>query len=38
MDKDKLVNLARFRNVLVHDYLYLGHQQVYVYLQNIPDA
>lgn len=27
--KDKLVDLARFRNVLVHDYLRLDHERVY---------
>lgn len=31
--KDKLVDLARFRNVLVHDYLYLDHERVYQHLQ-----
>jgi uncharacterized protein YutE (UPF0331/DUF86 family) len=31
--KDKLVDLARFRNVLVHDYLYLNHEKVYEHLQ-----
>ena len=32
--KDKLVDLARFRNVLVHDYLRLDHERVYQHLQN----
>jgi len=27
--RDQLVNLARFRNVLVHDYLALDHERVY---------
>lgn len=27
--RNKLVDLARFRNVLVHDYLYLDHERVY---------
>lgn len=27
--KDRLVDLARFRNVLVHDYLRLDHERVY---------
>lgn len=31
--KDQLVDLARFRNVLVHDYLYLNHEIVYQHLQ-----
>ena len=31
--KDQLVDLARFRNVLVHDYLYLNHEKVYEHLQ-----
>ena len=30
--KDQLVDLARFRNVLVHDYLYLNHEKVYEHL------
>lgn len=34
--KDKLVDLSRFRNVLVHDYLYLDHQKVYEHLQKDP--
>lgn len=34
--KDKLVDLARFRNVLVHDYLYLDHEKVYEHLQKDP--
>ena len=34
--KDSLVDLARFRNVLVHDYLYLNHEIVYTRLQKIP--
>jgi uncharacterized protein YutE (UPF0331/DUF86 family) len=32
--KDKLVDLARFRNVLVHDYLRLDHERVYQHLTN----
>lgn len=32
--KDKLVDLARFRNVLVHDYIRLDHERVYQHLQN----
>ncbi len=35
---DKLVDLARFRNVLVHDYLYLDHSKIYDKFQNIPDT
>jgi uncharacterized protein YutE (UPF0331/DUF86 family) len=31
--KDKLVDLARFRNVLVHDYLRLDHERVFQHLQ-----
>jgi len=31
--KDKLIDLARFRNVLVHDYLRLDHQRVYQHVQ-----
>jgi len=31
--KDELVDLAHFRNVLVHDYLYLDHERVYQHLQ-----
>lgn len=34
--KEKLVDLARFRNVLVHEYLYLDHQIVYRHLQKDP--
>lgn len=34
--KEKLTKLARFRNVLVHEYLYLDHQKVYEHLQNAP--
>lgn len=34
--KEKLVDLARFRNVLVHEYLYLDHEKVYQHLQNDP--
>lgn len=32
--KDKLVDLARLRNVLVHDYLRLDHERIYQHLQN----
>ncbi len=32
--KDELVDLALFRNVLVHDYLRLDHERVYQHLQN----
>jgi uncharacterized protein YutE (UPF0331/DUF86 family) len=31
--KDKLIDLARFRNVLVHDYLRLDHERVYQHVQ-----
>lgn len=31
--KEQLVDLARFRNVLVHDYLYLDHERVYQHVQ-----
>lgn len=31
--KDKLVDLARFRNVLVHDYLRLDHERVFQHVQ-----
>jgi uncharacterized protein YutE (UPF0331/DUF86 family) len=31
--KDKLIDLARFRNVLVHDYLRLDHERVFQHLQ-----
>lgn len=34
--EDKLIDLARFRNVLVHDYLYLDHQRVYQHLKTAP--
>jgi len=34
--KDNLVDLASFRNVLVHDYLYLNHEKVYKHLQKDP--
>jgi uncharacterized protein YutE (UPF0331/DUF86 family) len=34
--KDELVNLARLRNVLVHDYLYLDHARVYQHVRNDP--
>lgn len=30
---DRLIELARFRNVLVHEYLYLDHEIVYSHLQ-----
>lgn len=35
--KDKLVDLARFRNILVHEYLYLDHERIYDFLQKVPD-
>jgi uncharacterized protein YutE (UPF0331/DUF86 family) len=31
--KDRLIDLARFRNVLVHDYLSLDHERVYQHVQ-----
>ena len=31
---NKLIDLAKFRNVLVHEYLYLEHERVYEHLQN----
>jgi uncharacterized protein YutE (UPF0331/DUF86 family) len=31
--RDKLVDLARFRNVLVHDYSRLDHERVYQHVQ-----
>jgi uncharacterized protein YutE (UPF0331/DUF86 family) len=31
--RDKLVDLARFRNVLVHDYLFLDHERVYQHVR-----
>ena len=34
--KDELVNVARLRNVLVHDYLYLDHEKVYQHIRNAP--
>lgn len=36
--KEKLIDLARFRNVLVHEYLYLDHQRVYQHLQEDPQV
>jgi len=30
---EKLIELAKFRNVLVHEYLYLDHERVYEHLQ-----
>ena len=33
---DQLVDLARLRNVLVHDYLYLDHEKVYQHIQKDP--
>lgn len=33
---EKLVDLAKFRNVLVHEYLYLDRERVYEHLQNEP--
>lgn len=32
---DKLVDLSKFRNVLVHEYLYLDHERVYEHLRSI---
>lgn len=34
--KEQLVDLARFRNVLVHEYVALDHGIVYKHLQNAP--
>jgi uncharacterized protein YutE (UPF0331/DUF86 family) len=34
--KDRLVDLARLRNVLVHDYLHLDHERVYQHLRADP--
>jgi len=34
--KDELVNVARLRNVLVHDYLCLDHEKVYQHIRNAP--
>ncbi|MFH1771460.1 MAG: DUF86 domain-containing protein [Candidatus Omnitrophota bacterium] len=34
--KEKLIDLARFRNILVHEYAALDHEIVYDKLQNIP--
>lgn len=34
--KDELVNLARLRNVLVHDYLHLDHERVYQHVRDDP--
>lgn len=33
---DKLIDLSKFRNVLVHDYLHLDHERVYEHLMNAP--
>lgn len=33
---DKLIDLAKFRNVLVHEYLYLDRERVYEHLQKAP--
>jgi uncharacterized protein YutE (UPF0331/DUF86 family) len=33
---DQLIDLARFRNVLVHDYLSLDHEKVYQHIQKDP--
>ncbi len=33
---EKLVDLAKFRNVLVHEYLYLDRERVYEHLQTDP--
>lgn len=35
--KEQLIDLARFRNVLVHDYLYLDHHIIYKKFINIYD-
>lgn len=32
--KEELIELAKFRNVLVHQYLYLDHEIIYEHLQN----
>jgi uncharacterized protein YutE (UPF0331/DUF86 family) len=34
--KEKLIDLARFRNVLVHEYLYLDHEKVYEHFKKDP--
>jgi uncharacterized protein YutE (UPF0331/DUF86 family) len=31
--RDRLIDLARFRNVLVHDYLFLDHERVYQHVK-----
>ncbi len=31
--RDRLMDLARFRNVLVHDYLFLDHERVYQHVK-----
>lgn len=33
---EELIELAKFRNVLVHEYLYLDHERVYEHLQEDP--
>jgi len=35
--KEKLIDLAKFRNVLVHEYLYLDHERVYEHLHKDPE-
>ncbi len=35
---EKLVDLAKFRNVLVHEYLSLDHERVYEHLKNAPST
>lgn len=35
--EEKLIDLARFRNALVHDYLYLDHERIYEHLQEDPE-
>ena len=35
--EEKLIDLAKFRNVLVHEYLYLNHEIVYKHLKTDPD-
>lgn len=35
---EKLMELAKFRNVLVHEYLYLDHERIYEHLQEDPSV
>jgi uncharacterized protein YutE (UPF0331/DUF86 family) len=35
--EDKYKELAKFRNALVHDYLYLDHKEIYRHLKQDPD-